>query len=216
MTTFEITTRGIKYTKFRDDPVFLATHEQFGSYTNNSTLPGILGCVDNGFIYDPELNQTWNSPEESSIFSFPVSYPTFEEFDGMVTDADLARILLSSAIFRAFLGMTYTGYELEAKSHCDGLYCYNVAREQWKVEARQWFEASLAQLQYGVLDIVRGLDNPGAERHRSGEPGKFPPNLRGVCHMGKIQERGVAQRKFLGAPWIAVSLRCSLTGQRHY
>lgn len=189
VTIFEISTRGMKYPEFRDDPVFPAMHKQYNTeYVNNSTIPGILGCVDNAYIYDPDRNQTLDWPEASQkrTLRFPTSLP-FKKYDDVVTNADLAGFLLSSAIYRAFSRRAFTGFlvSLEAKTHCDDLFCRDLPREQWKVEARQLFETSLADLQYAVLDIVRANRD---EIPKS--PPEIPPKLRGICRMGKFKSVG--------------------------
>lgn len=105
---------------------------------------------------------------------------------------DLALALLFSAITCPFRRLTVSSdYPLEAKSHCDDMRCIDLPREQWKVEVRRWFVISLAHLQYSVLDIVRGIDQPGTARSGVGKRVEVPPpNLRGTCHMGKFKSVG--------------------------
>lgn len=197
VTIFEIYTKGMEYNKFWDDPVFPAMHRQDQSYYNNATVPGFLGCVDNVLICDPDLDQCWNWPKNGAKFTLSLADPIFDEFDGAVSNADLAHVLLSSAIYNSFEGMSSAlgGNDLEAKSHCDGFFCYNLPQEQWKAEARYWFETSLAQMQYRVLDIVRGTDEKSIYARASNSQKwatslDIPSNLRGICHMGKFKSVG--------------------------
>lgn len=190
MVILEIVTDGMEYSEFRDDPVFPAMHRRGPDYFNNATIPGLLGCVDNTLICDPDLNQCWNWPETSADLNPTLSDPVRDEVDGVLTNADLARVLLSSAIFNSFEGMMRTHKDnLEAKSHCDDIYCLGLPREQWKTEARQMFETSLAQMQHRVLDIVRGVDD-GLQNQKLSWSLEIPPNLRGICHMGKFKSVG--------------------------
>lgn len=226
VTILEIATPGMEYTEFRDDPVFPATHHQSGViYSNNSTVPGLLGCVNSALIYDPDLDQCWNWPETSADLTIPLSDPMFNKYDGVRTNADIARVLLSGTIYGSFLGMTssraYT--TLEAKSHCNDLFCFGLPREQWKVEARHWFETSLAQMQYWVLDIVRGVDEDSdygkSNEALSSEQKLFtfldiPPSLRGICHMGKFKSVGWRNVSVWGLVGL-LSRRRNLAGQRH-
>lgn len=214
VTIFEIVTPGMEYFEFRDDPVFPAIHYQNGVYSNNSTVPGLLGCVNSAFVYDPDLDQCWNWPETVVDIVRQLSDPIRNEHDGVVTNADIALVLLSSAISGSFQGIDATTdfhlYTLEAQSHCLDLYCDGLPREQWKVEARQLFEIFLVNMQYRVLDIVRGGDDdsdhgrydlvpPSGERLPTLD--HIPPNLRGICHMGKFRSvgwRNVSVWGFLG------------------
>ena len=180
------------YSEFRDDPLFPAMVKQSTErYLNNTTSPGILGCVDNAFIHDPDLNRSWNWPQKRENASPLLLYSNFDELNGNVTltHSNLARYLLFMTISRSFGSVMGGGVmDLEAKSHCNAMYCKGLPREQWKVEARQCFETSLAQLQYSVLDIVRGTNDPHFLFTWSAPDN--PPNLRDVCHMGKFKSVG--------------------------
>ena len=209
MTIYEISSHGMGYHEFRDDPVFPAMqHYQNWHWLNNSTVPRLLGCVDSAFVYDPDLDQCWNSPETYADSFRRIPDPIRNEHDGVLTNADLARVLLSSAVFGPFQMGTYN--TLEAQSHCQDLYCQDLPREQWKVEARQRFEIFLAYMQYAVLNIVRREDddsdhgrykNFGYAIEKTPALHHIPPNLRGICHMGKFKSvgwRNVSVWGFLG------------------
>lgn len=207
---FAILTEGILYNEYRDDQMFPAMHEQrgrqSGRYSNEADPPGLLGCVDNAFICDPDLDQCTNWPKQTPNLARKISDPISGEFDGVLTEADHARVLLSSAIFESFEGMVDgIGENLEAKSHCEGAFCYGLPREQWKVEARQMFETSLARIQNRVLDIVRGVEVDNVGNYSVEDyyildtywntvapltTNDIPPNLRQICHMGKFTSIG--------------------------
>ena len=67
--------------------------------------------------------------------------------------------------------------------------CHNLPQDQWKVEARKLFEISLAQIQFNVLNIMRGMSPKGSYQD-PGEYKEVPPKLRGLCKMGKVQSVG--------------------------
>lgn len=117
-------------------------------------MPGLLACIENILICDPDLKKCRNYPEtvdfkdkhESILYQWP------RISDDKEPKPDLARALLFSSMRYSFIGLMMGNYDLKRNSHCLGIDCTNLSR----VEARQPFEASLVVMQRNVLDIVRG------------------------------------------------------------
>lgn len=186
MTIFEINSEGVEYREIRDDPVFPALQWLKWTSFNNETLPGLLGCVENVSFCDPGLKKCWNYPEP--IDSRDKDRSIWENspriFNDMGPKPDLARALLYSSFQWSFIGQPII-YGLEANSHCIYTsYCGALPRNQWKVEARQLFETSLATMQFNILDMVRGKDS-ALDKDSS-----IPSNYRGMCRMGKFKSTG--------------------------
>ena len=77
-------------------------------------------------------------------------------------------------------------WKMEIRSLCSNKrICRNIPQDQWKVEVRRVFENSLAQIQYNVLDAVRGretVDGQGSIHDYDNIPQEFE----GLCKMGKF------------------------------
>ena len=233
--------KGMIYDQYRNDLVFPATSKvaedddlRYG-YVNNETLPGILGCIDNTYICDLELDTCWNYPakpmlvdgvngydygwswqnidgpsnttSETQPINLPIRVHEYEfpsihnrtsghtdftriwdrSTDFSTTEADLSLALLVHVLWGSNLCfMWQTWRTIEVASLCsNSLICKNLPLDQWKVEVRQLFETSLAQLQYAVLDTVRGRNVSSIEDYAN-----IPPRLRGLCKMGKFKSVG--------------------------
>lgn len=232
--------QGTIYDKYREDPVFPATSKVTAgnppecAYVNNEPLPGILGCIDNTYVCDPELGTCWNYPAKpitvynvshsqgwswpsrevpfkilaetepthlaqlAHLYDFPSVYNSTSgetTFTGIwdravnspATEAELSLALLFHVLWGSDLGSMWERWrKTEAASLCSNtIICRNLPPDQWKAEARQLFETSLAQIQYAVLNTVRGRNessNPGLE--------SIPPRFRGLCKMGKFKSVG--------------------------
>ena len=109
------------------------------------------------------------------------------------TEAELAYVLLansltySTACFKFFV---WTTFDLREKCGASIL-CTEIPLDQWKAEARSAFETSLAQIQFNVLDFVRG-------RKWMEDFGGVPPRYRGLCKMGKFHSVGWRNVSFWG------------------
>lgn len=243
--------QGMTYDKYREDPVFPATSKATGggdfadAYVNNEPLPGILGCIDNTYICDPELGTCWNypakpmivynvshfqgwawlnidgppetidetepafPPESVHLYDFPSVYnstsgeTTFtgiwdRAINSSATEAELSLALLFHVLWGSNLCfMWQTWKTIEATSLCgNSMICKNLPPDQWKAEVRQLFETSLAQIQYAVLDTVRGRNEYWVPDYES-----IPPRFRGLWKMGKFNSvgwRNVSVWGFLG------------------
>lgn len=182
---------GVEYHEIRDDPIFPALQRLNNSLNplpfNNETLPGLLGCVENISFCDPDLKKCWNYPEP--IDSRDEDRSIWEKvprvFDDKGPKPDLTRALLYYSMSYSFISSPME-YALEGNSHCiDTSYCGGLPRNQWKVEARQLFETSLATMQFNVLDMIRGK-----ESRLDKDFHQIPSNYRGICRMGKFKSTG--------------------------
>ena len=121
-----------------------------------------------------------------------------------MTEADMAFALVAVALSASSSGQAIPyWYELEIRSHCQGSRCGPLPPEQWKVEARRLFEASLARIQVELVNTVRGTSNTPVEQF------EFPEEYRGMCSMGKFKSvgwRNVSVWGFSGLLFLAASI----------
>ena len=66
-----------------------------------------------------------------------------------------------------------------------GLLVQGLPLDQWKIEVKRWFEASLARMQVTVLDTVSPRAHNGSDGYSV-----MPANYRDVCHMVKLRTVG--------------------------
>ena len=184
-----VTTKDTIYVEKRDDPIFPAPYRDPGSnssqFTNNGTSRGVIVCLDNSVLCDPRGNCRDFPPLA------PWQYP-WEDSDAKITEDELTRALVSRALASSSIygGAYYTPFEVE--SHCRRIVCEHLPPAQWKVEARHWFERSLASLQKSVYDTVRGqYDAYMVEPY-------VPPNYTGMCRMVKFRSVGWRNVSFWG------------------
>ena len=198
------------YPNYRSDPVFPALspgpspytqpRKWKSSYHNNRTAPAVLGCIDLTEICDKHLNLCWPAPRRSSPRTI---LNTQHGVAG--SKSELARVLLETSLtdssICSSLGRRGIGTPaLEAESYCSYYACNDLPEDQWKVEVRRWFEASLARIQINTLEVVRGTGNYGDDYDG------IPPGWRGICQMGKFKSvgwRNVSVWGFLGLLAIA-------------
>jgi len=232
--------QGMIYDKYREDPVFSAMSKATGggdhrnTYVNSELLPGILGCIDNTHICDPELGMYWNylakpmvihdvnnfmavywpnidglsrSIDETDPNGVYVSEPfcgfpsvynrtsgetTFtgiwdRAINSSATEPELSLALLVHVLWGSTLCFMWQEWRrIEATSLCgNSIICRDLPPDQWKAEVRQLFENSLAQIQYVVLETVRGRSESWNLDYES-----IPPGFRGLCKMGKFKSVG--------------------------
>lgn len=201
VTIFEILTLGVQYGEIRDEPIFRASQwlDKLNTF-DNETSPGLLGCIDDISICDVDLKKCWNYLDylESGAIDPKYGGQVMDRlpriFDDTGPKPDLARALLYSSMQNSFIGLPMD-YHLEGVSHCrDGNLCYDLPRNQWRVEARQMFETSLATMQFNVLDMVRGnIITADPTTHWN-----VPLNYQGMCRMGKFKSTGWQNVSFWG------------------
>ena len=128
-----------------------------------------------------------------------------------MTEADIAFALVAVALSASSSGDAMPlWYNLEIQSHCTGFRCGPLPREQWKVEARRLFQASLARIQVELVNTVRGAVNtvyaaPGYSTHEY----EISEEYRGMCSMGKFKSvgwRNVSVWGFSGLLFLAASI----------
>ena len=179
----------ILYESPREDPIFPASvpiEQPHGKtyYASKFRLGRILGCVDHREVCKLDRG-VWDCSESQGDLWVP-QQPRydFKSPNASVSQYDKAELLLHIALSASYIyANTISG--LEARSHMTGLLVQGLPPDQWKVEVKRWFEASLAHMQVSVLDTVSPLARNGSERHSV-----LPANYRGICHMVKLRTVG--------------------------
>lgn len=178
----------------RDDPVFPALEPvKKGSqtlYTSNITTTS-LACVDIAQICDPGSNICqdqeihWNYSESIKPSHWPLN-PSATETEWALALLYYS-LFFSSTMEAAALG----GLDVTSKLRSSSLI---LPKEQWKVEARRWFEISLARMQVEVLNLAQGGSESrafsGGSQFVNVMPPELPPEYRGMCHMVKFRSNG--------------------------
>ncbi len=173
----------------------------------NDTFITILGCIDSTVACDSESGRCVTNPAhpssdldrgiaEGAAVRVPAPFALYKHLKGDTTaagmqelvdgaeapDAELAHALLSNALWGSNLCMMYRVWNrLECSSCYNSVICRGIPPDQWKIEVRQWFETSLAQIQFNVFDTVRGGNGAG------GDYAGIPLKYRGLCKMGKFR-----------------------------
>ena len=142
-----------------------------------------IACFDNNFVCD-------SNQENCRYFTAPglYRYP-WKDRNTEITEEDLSLALLSRALAGSSTCSGAYNLPLEVESHYTQEYR---ADDLWKVEARHWFERSLASMQQAVFDTVRG-------RYQGfPKPKEIPPNYQGLCQMVKFTSVGWRNVSFWG------------------
>jgi hypothetical protein len=144
----------------RDDPIFPAhnavlLHINPGTYSvfwyNNSTRAGVLGCTDSYKICaDPQGSLCW---DQSSNYT-----QAFHHFrHDIQRQRALYLVLISLIDSNAWNLINYRrSAALNATSEIKRVIGIRLAEEQWKVEAENFFAASLAGMQIRTYDYAVG------------------------------------------------------------
>lgn len=219
---FLYSSQGALYDHYREDRVFPATskvldYQNRTVYGNLNPRPTIVGCIDNTYICTPS-DGCWTYPDapvrqldrlrraETPPYQPDRAYhnlsaqPITSTNDSEPTDAELAHILLSNALWDTNLcSKAEVWYRKPTLDSCTGFsypgadmnlgICSGLPLDQWKIEARQRFETSLAQIQFQVLNIVRGAPDDEPPDQYVDFDG-IPPAYRGLCNMGKFRSVG--------------------------
>ena len=169
---------GVLYPHQRDDPIFYAKKVIPNStwYFNNRLHAGVLGCMDRTMYYNPDkpegiANLAWLDPNDPSIQEQAVQY------------------MLNLALVRSNTGDSTRlrkAEALDAQAKVASAYTIELVREQWKLEARQLFETSLARTQLALRDATRSR----ADLAIPDEVDVLPERLRKLCGMYKFRSTG--------------------------
>lgn len=182
----------VYYADPRDDPIFPAvvnpqpSHFK-QSYFYNYTAPKIIGCVHETQLCDSTDHDCWYLPPSLAKESFPDTAKT------SVTKTTMARKLLSTVLSASVVFPYASTNKLDAVKSCRYDQC-EFPTEQWKVEARTWFETSLATIQILFLDILRDQNASSSlfnqpvvnlvDRHN------ISGDYQAICKMGKFRSQG--------------------------
>ncbi|KAG8530284.1 uncharacterized protein KY384_004786 [Bacidia gigantensis] len=199
----------MSYPTYRDGPVFKAqtpgvsefdlctnSKEAENRYFNNGTTHLKITCIDHVQICDSMANQCWYMPN----YNEPRNLLRSRNLNGVSSNNDSALVLLEACLADSTLMSVLTAVgdrrygtyamALEAESHCSHLSCDDLPDDQWKIEVRRWFEASLARIQLNVLDIVRPTSDPENNETVEEQWLRIPAEYRNICHMGKFRSTG--------------------------
>ena len=174
-------------------------------FVNQNPLPTVVGCIHNTSICSSERGECWNYLEApvsrlENLNPQARSNRLVESGNAAgATDAELAQVLLSNALMDTTDPVDCTSHSgrymmSELLDSCFRMTynptlefesCFGFPLDQWKAEVRVLFEASLAGIQFNVLNIVRGENIEDGPTY---EP--LAPNLRGLCKMGKFKSVG--------------------------
>ena len=203
-----ISSWGMEYPNYRDEPIFPAKSPIYSksrkrglNYYNNSTEEAIVACVDEAEVCDSEHRtcQKFSGSAVETPFSFQNRRSSSTPSKDDLVRALLYATLDGSNVCAASLRIPQ---DLETSSHCTYLECQDgLPPQQWRNEARRWFEVSLARIQVNLINIVHGNMNPGADYEN------IPPDYRGICEMGKFKGvgwRNVSVVGFLGLLLLAL------------
>ena len=167
----------------------------------------------NRSFYDSAaFNMTGSIPSLSSS-----SWDSKTRGRASITEEDVVVTLLSRALWRSTMcssfGQKRAVDVVDSVWRCrENRICYYLPLDQWKIEARNLFQISLAQIQYNVLEVAQGTDmklpHPGYQNTPNypywewlGSLPDTPPGFEDVCKMVKFKSTGwrnVSTWGFLG------------------
>lgn len=195
----EINSGNVTFPHYRSDPVFPAksyralpesTAPSFlpEGYFNDNEYASVINCEESVEICDSHINKCWSlkmgwMPPGERLQNW--DHSNFVNLN----EHEFALTLLRSALADSCIVLS-TG--LEAASHCKFYDCTDLPHDQWILEVRRWFEASLARIQFNVLDIARGTGNQGEDYK------DIDPMYRGICKMVKFKSNGWRNVNFWG------------------
>lgn len=172
----------VQYSNRSDDPIFpadLLADDQL-NYFNSLPHATVLGCVDTAEIRHPQTLQIW-TPRNFTEWRTPSSEWQEDPMKNLF-------LLLGLALDHSntWSAINY-GVSLDAERRIiyPGGTSLPLAREQWKVESRRFFDISLALIQGKIYDIARGsgFDVKGVRN-------TFEDVNRPICSVIKIQTNG--------------------------
>lgn len=156
LTLMFIHAQKIAYLAPSDDPVFPANYKFYYNFTdeprwwNSRAHASVLACVDTTLWRDPMSSTNWKLyPPERAEPSFVIENAHVR--GGFLL---MGYSLLWSNVYNT---INYRlGGGLAAQKLVRGRESLPLAKEQWKAEAKQLFEASLARIQIDARNIAQG------------------------------------------------------------
>ena len=194
----EIRSGNMTFPHYCSDPVFPAKRYRTWDptaplglsegYFNDSMYASVISCQEGVEICNLHTNKCWN-PKLG--WKDPANrLQNLENLKYMkLNERELAFILLETALGDSSIEWSAS---LEAVSHCNFFDCTDLPHDQWILEVRRWFEASLAKIQFNVLDIARGTGNQGEDYK------DIDPMYRGICGIVKFKSNGWRNVNFWG------------------
>ena len=213
ITTIHIYSQEISHSRFRDDPFLPAPclkdrAKWRDSFYNNSTKPTLLACINKTEICEMETCKCSVVTRSSDQDPFLHTQNKTE----VATQEDLEFTLLLTALTASNIAQAafYPDLKLEAASHCEdptsnyfNNHCFDLPKDQWRKEAARWFEASLARIQFNLLEIM------GSEDKSKINYDDIPQTYRGMCKTMKFKSvgwRNVSIGGFLGLLVLAAAI----------
>jgi hypothetical protein len=192
----------IAYLNESADPIFpakapFAVGPGDNVWFNSMPHATVLGCTEMAEIRDPQTRQVWNivasNAGETPMLS--TNLPMRKFLNVMLLAIGMAFSNIGSAVTArpgkinvVWCLLTFEGSRFDAQSKLAWRLSGSLSSDQWRVEVRQIFEASLARMQLEVVDAVRG-----ELKYQS--DGRIAKNLMqanetGMCNMVKFQSIG--------------------------
>lgn len=188
--TFIVPTGKLTSQEYRDDPIFPAI--EYGAppglklgYHYTTTRAGVLGCVDSFQICNSDETRCWDQSNlTQALDSFKACDDDSLEFDPRCSELSVLpsplrqrQILERQILYLLDVALRDTDsagslqrqgvsvLDATTRMSVDQVYQY-LAPEQWKVEAENFFQISLARMQVNLFDFVRETYAalPGYER----------------------------------------------------
>jgi hypothetical protein len=197
-----ISVRCARYFQPRNDPIFPASELQTingGTYWISNVTRTTLACVDNAQICDPISKLC-----QDADLSFYGKMPDIWSSESFVTELERILALLSYALYFSSMAEAARLANLVA----DPRSSTHMAKEQWKAEARRWFEISLARMQVEVLELAQ-FSREKLTYKPSDYVSIIPPRYRGICNMVKFRSNGwrnVSVWGFFGVLFLVIGI----------
>lgn len=142
-------------------------------------MPTIIGCAHETQLCRSTQHDCWYLPPSLAKDSFPDTATI------SVTKSTMAQKLLSTVLSASVVFPYARNNQLNATENCRNNQC-TFPPEQWKAEARTWFEKSLASIQVSFLDVFRDRSPPASLEVWQ----EIPPDHQEMCKMGKFRSKG--------------------------
>ena len=200
-------TRYMSYPSRRDSPIFSAKTPGLSPleiqtnplarpttrFFNNDTEHQGITCVDSKQICDSYVKKCWYLHNYESSFNLLGS----RRYEGRQPNEDPALVLLEACVADSdtcsSMSSTplggFAGTLMEADSHCSYYTCPDLPDDQWAIEARRWFETSLARIQLNMIRILHPTTDPYNKTVEEAWKG-IPDEYRAICNIGKFRSTG--------------------------